>query len=116
MGQITVKQLEAFVQVAHLASFHRAAERLNTTQPNISTRISALESLLRLRLFNRDAGSVRLTPTGRKILPRARAVLTAMDGFVAAAGEDHLFEGVLRLGVTEMICAQLAGSIPARPQ
>ena len=103
MGQITVKQLEAFVQVADLASFRRAADRLNTTQPNISARISALESLLGLRLFNRDAGSVRLTPTGRTMLPRARAVLTAMDGFVAAAGEDHLFEGVLRLGVTEMI-------------
>lgn len=103
MTQITLKQLEAFVQVADLSSFRRAAERLNTTQPNISTRISALESLLRQRLFDRDAGSVRLTPAGRTLLPRARAVLGALDGFLTAAGEEQLYEGVLRLGVTEMI-------------
>ena len=103
MAQITFKQLETFVQVADLASFRRAAERLNTTQPNISTRIAGLEGQLGLKLMDRDAGSIRLTPVGRSLLTKARKVLAAMDGFIAAAGEDHLFEGALRLGVTEMI-------------
>ncbi|SMX41860.1 LysR family transcriptional regulator [Maliponia aquimaris] len=110
MAQITLKQLEAFVQVADLASFRRAAERLNTTQPNVSARISAVESQLGLRLFDRDAGSVRLTPAGRPLLAKARAVLAAVDGFVAAAGEDQLFEGILRLGVTEMIVHSWLGA------
>ena len=53
----TLKQIEAFVQVADLASFRRAAARLNTTQPNISARICALETLLDTRLMDRDAGT-----------------------------------------------------------
>ena len=103
MAQFSFKQIEAFVYVADLASFRRAAERLNTTQPNISARIAALEAQLNLRLFDRDAGSVRLTALGTRLLPRAREVLRAMDGFLVAAGDDRLFDSVLRLGVTEMV-------------
>jgi len=103
MAAISIKQLEAFVQVADLGSFRRAAARLNTTQPNISARISGLADQLGLRLMERDAGSVRLTARGQTLLARARAVLRALDEFVGAADDDTLFDGVLRLGVTEMI-------------
>lgn len=114
MAQITFKQIEAFVQVADLASFRRAAERLNTTQPNISARISGLESQLNLKLFERGAGAVRLTPAGDTMLARAREVLGAMDGFLVAAGQDHLFDGILRLGVTEMIVHSWLGAFLTR--
>ncbi|MFC3614651.1 LysR family transcriptional regulator [Lutimaribacter marinistellae] len=103
MPPITLKQLEALVAVADLGSFRRAAERLNTTQPNISNRIAQLESQLRVVLMERDAGSVRLTARGREILAHARTVLSSMDALVAAAGDATLFEGVLRLGVSELV-------------
>ncbi|TCL01505.1 DNA-binding transcriptional LysR family regulator [Shimia isoporae] len=103
MAQINLKQLETFVQVADLGGFRRAAERLNTTQPNVSARIAALEAQLGRKLMDRDAGSVRLTPFGESMLDKARQVLAAMDDFVSGAGDDALFDGVLRLGVTEMI-------------
>lgn len=103
MADISIKQLQAFVHVADLGSFRRAADRLNTTQPNISARIAGLETRLGLRLMQRDAGSVRLTARGEHLLLRARAVLHALDEFVGAADDDTLFDGVLRLGVTEMI-------------
>jgi DNA-binding transcriptional LysR family regulator len=102
MAQITLKQLEAFVQVADLGSFRRAADRLNTTQPNISTRIAGLEAQLGVTLMARDAGSVRLSPMGASLLPKARAALRAVEDLLVAAEDAHLFEGVLRLGVTEM--------------
>ena len=41
-----LEQLETFVWVADLGGFRKAAARLNTTQPNISSRISALEIAL----------------------------------------------------------------------
>ena len=107
---ITLKQLEAFIAVADLVSFRKAAERLNTTQPNISTRIAALEARLGVTLMERDAGSVRLTGRGEALLPPARQVLRSMDAFVTAAGDDGLFEGVLRLGVTEMIAHSWLGA------
>lgn len=100
---LTLKQLEAFVRVADLGSFRKAAERLNTTQPNISSRISALESTLRLKLMERDAGSVRLTSRGQELLQHARAVLNATETLVDASGNSDLFIGVLKLGVTEVI-------------
>ncbi|OWU79218.1 LysR family transcriptional regulator [Phaeobacter sp. 22II1-1F12B] len=99
----TIKQLEAFVWIADIGSFRGAAERLNTTQPNISARIAALESALNVSLMTRDAGSVRLTAKGRDLLEHARAILRQTDALIAASGELGLYDGALRLGVTEMI-------------
>ena len=101
--RLNLKQLEAFVWVADLQSFRRAADRLNTTQPNISARIAALEVALGTTLMTRDAGSVRLTGRGQALLPHARQVLDATDALIAAAGNTDLIDGTLRLGVTEMI-------------
>lgn len=98
-----LKQLEAFVWVADLQSFRRAAERLNTTQPNISARIAGLEQALGTTLMTRDAGSVRLTGKGQDLLAHARRVLDATDALIVAADQKALIEGTLRLGVTEMI-------------
>lgn len=98
-----LKQLEAFVWVSDLGSFRKAADRLNTTQPNISSRISALESVLDVILMDRDAGSVRLTSKGRELLEHARLVIRATDNLIEAANQDTLLNGVLRLGVTEMV-------------
>jgi len=103
MAQINIKQLEAFVQVAEQKSFRLAASVLSTTQPNISSRISALEQQLGIKLMERGAGQVLLTPIGECLLEKARLVLRQMDEFLVTAGEDRLFEGVLRLGVTEMV-------------
>ena len=98
-----LKHIEAFVTVADLGSFRRAADRLNTTQPNISNRIAQLETQLGVVLMERDAGSVRLTQKGKSMLDPARKVLAALDGFVAAADDDTLFRDTLRLGVSEVV-------------
>ncbi|MFO1088129.1 MAG: LysR family transcriptional regulator [Hyphomicrobiales bacterium] len=103
MARFTLKHIEAFVWVAELGTFRRAAERLGTTQPNISGRIAQLEAQLGVTLLDRDAGSVRLTPHGEALLPKARDILAAVDRFVEATGEAAIVEGVLRLGVSEMV-------------
>lgn len=100
---VTLLQLETFAWVADLGSFRRAAERLNTTQPNVSARVQGLETALGQRLMQRDAGSVRLTPAGEEVLARARVVLRATEDLVRAAGDAARLQGALRVGVTEMI-------------
>ncbi|MEP0940434.1 MAG: LysR family transcriptional regulator [Rhizobiaceae bacterium] len=100
---INFKQLEAFVWVADLGSFRRAAERLNTTQPNISTRVSNLEDALDIKLMDRDAGSVRLTSKGRQMLEKARSILRSAESFIDAAGRASQTSGTVKLGVTEMV-------------
>lgn len=103
MARFTLKHIEAFVAVADLGTFRRAADRLSTTQPNISSRIAQLEAQLGVTLMERDAGSVRLTASGKALLAPARAILSAVDGFIAATGDETKFEGVLRLGVGELV-------------
>jgi DNA-binding transcriptional LysR family regulator len=100
---INFKQIEAFVWVADLESFRRAAERLNTTQPNISTRVSNLEDMLGIKLMERDAGSVRLTSKGKQMLEEARNIMRSAEKFIDAAGRASLVASTIKLGVTEMI-------------
>ncbi|MFT4728405.1 MAG: DNA-binding transcriptional LysR family regulator [Granulosicoccus sp.] len=94
--KLKLAQLEAFVWVADLGSFRKAAERLSTTQPNISTRILALEHMLDVILMERDAGSVWLTSKGHELLDHARQVLRSSERFMEAAGTAALYEGVLK--------------------
>ncbi len=100
---LNLKQLEALIWVADLGSFRRAAHHLNTTQPNISSRIAALERGLGCVLMHRDAGSVRLTERGDEVLQAARAVLRQAEALIEVAGRPDLVEDRLRLGVTELV-------------
>ncbi|UUV07281.1 LysR family transcriptional regulator [Ruegeria sp. YS9] len=102
-SRITFKQLEAFSFVVDMGTFRAAAAALGTTQPNISSRISALEAALDVTLLYRDAGSVRLTTKGKELLERTRDVLRAGEALLEAAGRQELIEERLRLGVTELV-------------
>ncbi|MEM7378339.1 MAG: LysR family transcriptional regulator, partial [Pseudomonadota bacterium] len=108
---ITLKQLETFVAVADLGGFGRAAERLSTTQPNVSSRIAALEDALGGSVLVRDSGTARLTALGERTLARAREVLDARDALIDTAARPQLHAGSLRIGVTEVIAATWLGDL-----
>lgn len=74
-----IAALQAFVAVADTGSFSLAGERLFLTQPAVSKRISALESELGVRLFDRLGRRVPLTEAGNTLLPRARRVLAELE-------------------------------------
>ena len=66
LDQIThLFRLKAIIEEG---SLHRAAERLNVTQPALSRSISQLEALFGRQLLERHARGVRPTPFGRKVL------------------------------------------------
>lgn len=102
-SRITLKQLEAFAYVVDTGTFRAAADALGTTQPNISARISALETALGGSLLTRDSGAVRLTERGALVLQKAREVLWAGEALLEEAGRQDLIEERLRLGVTELV-------------
>ncbi|PUE11530.1 LysR family transcriptional regulator [Limnohabitans sp. T6-5] len=64
--------LQAFVCVAELGSFVKAALQLHLTQTALTRRIQKLEGLLDTRLLDRTTRKVELTATGRDFLPQAR--------------------------------------------
>ncbi|MEH6835806.1 MULTISPECIES: LysR family transcriptional regulator [Falsihalocynthiibacter] len=102
---LNLKQLEALVWVADLGSFRKAAHHLNTTQPNISSRIAGLEQSFGISLMLRDAGSVRMTAKGAVFLKQAREILRESEKLVDIASRPDLVNNRLRLGVTELIAA-----------
>ncbi len=70
-----IRQLRAFVQVADLRHFGRAADTIGLTQPALSQRIHQLEQELGVRLLERTSRDVRLSAAGETLLPHARALL-----------------------------------------
>lgn len=99
--------LETFIALADLRHFGRVAERLNTTQSNISARIAALEQELGVALFHRDPSGVTLTPKGRELLGHAFEIVGGMDRLVQAVASDPTRGGTLRLGVSETLVSTL---------
>tara|TARA_R110002049_G_scaffold117332_2_gene270453 strand:+ start:28345 stop:29265 length:921 start_codon:yes stop_codon:yes gene_type:complete len=102
---VTLKQLETLIWVADLGSFRKAAQHLNTTQPNISARIAGLEAVLGVTLMQRDAGSIRLTEMGAALLLQARQVLRQAEALVDIAARPDLIDDTIRLGVTEVVAS-----------
>ncbi|GAA3219327.1 LysR family transcriptional regulator [Nonomuraea helvata] len=75
--------VRAFAVTAETLHFGRAAEHLNTSQQALSKRIARLETVLAVRLFEREGGT-RLTEAGERFLPAAREALAAGERAVTA--------------------------------
>ena len=81
--------LQAFEAVARRRSFALAAAELHLTASAISHQIARLEAHLAIRLFERSAHGVRLSPSGEQYLSRVAGALSAIT-----AATDDLRQGV----------------------
>ena len=70
--------IQAFVMIAELGGFNRAAESLHLTQTALTRRMQKLESYLGLKLLDRTTRHVELTAVGRDFLPQARSMVDEM--------------------------------------
>ena len=77
--RMSVKQLRAFLAVAHTLNFAHASERLNLSQPALSLTIKGLEEVLGGPLLQRSTRKVTLTQEGEIFLPMARQLLADWD-------------------------------------
>jgi len=96
-----IANLQAFEAVARRRSFALAASELHLTASAISHQVARLESHLGMRLFERSAHGVRISPAGELYLSRISGALSA----IAAATED------LRQGVNNSLYVHSAPSI-----
>ncbi|WP_158932725.1 LysR substrate-binding domain-containing protein [Acidisphaera sp. S103] len=101
--------LRAFVAVADCSGFHRAAERLNSTQSTVSQQIKRLELEVKRPLFRRTTRSVALTDDGEMLLSDARRLLQLEEAARHRLAAPRL-SGLVRLGVVEEIAG---GSLPS---
>ena len=80
---LDVDAVRAFVTVADLRSFTRAAEALGSTQGAISVKLKRLEDKIGQRLVERTPRSVRLSAQGALFLDGARGFLAAHERALA---------------------------------
>ena len=73
-----LRQLRYFVVAAEEGQITRAAQKLNLAQPALSRTIAQLEAQLGVKLLQRHARGVSLTPAGEELLEKARTVLEAI--------------------------------------
>jgi len=70
--------IQAFVRIADLGGFNKAAESLHLTQTALTRRLQKLEAHLGVRLLDRTTRSVELTAVGREFLPQAKRMVAEM--------------------------------------
>ena len=85
MSTVDLRALECFVAVATAGTVTAGAEALGVGQPAVTRQIQQLERRLRLTLFHREGGRVRLTAAGRDLLDPARAALGRVEDVAATA-------------------------------
>ena len=68
-------QLDAFVKVAELGSFSKAAESMYISPPAIIQQVNLLEASCGFKLFLRSNHGVKLTPAGRSLYEDAKTII-----------------------------------------
>ena len=97
---MTLTELKYIVAVAREKHFGKAAEACFVSQPTLSVAIKKLEDELEVKLFERSANEVSVTPLGDEIVRQAQSVLEQAAAIkeIAKRGKDPL-AGSLKLGV-----------------
>jgi LysR family hydrogen peroxide-inducible transcriptional activator len=100
----TLRQLRYFATLAETQHFGQAALRCHVTQPALSMQIKELETILGAPLIERARKGALLTPAGREVARRARAILRSVQDLADLARQHaQVLSGPLRLGVIPTI-------------
>jgi DNA-binding transcriptional LysR family regulator len=75
---LDVRLLQTFREVAMRGSFSLAAEELGFTQPAVSQHLARLERHLGVKVLERTARGVNVTPAGEALLAETEAVLSSV--------------------------------------
>lgn len=86
---LDLNTVQAFVRIAELGSFTRAAEMLGTTQAAMSLKLKRLEEQLGWRLIERTPRTVELSAKGAAFIASARELLEAHDRALAACSNPR---------------------------
>lgn len=93
--------LQYFLEVARSRRLTDAARMLGVDHTTVGRRINALERALGHRLFDRAPSGWRLTEAGKRLLPRAEQVESAVIAAFDPDGTPGLLSGTIRLATTD---------------
>jgi DNA-binding transcriptional LysR family regulator len=92
-----------FLELARLGSLSAAARSLGVTHATVGRRIAALETVLRVQLFDRHGGRFTLTEAGKRAATAASAMAEGAQSIRRlAAGPEDAVVGKVRITATEV--------------
>lgn len=95
--------IRAFLVTAEEGTLSAAAKALDLTQPTLSRQVSALETQLKVTLFERVGQRLVLTSSGVELLEHARRMGdTALDFSLAVTGQSQQIEGNVTVSASEL--------------
>ena len=71
--------LRSWLEVVDSGGFAKATERIHLSQPRISAHVASLEHALGCSLIERRLRPLTLTDEGKRLLPRARAIIAGIN-------------------------------------
>lgn len=105
---VNLRQIEALVSIARLGSFTKAASSLHLTPPALTVQIHHLEEVLGVRLLDRNTRSVKLTESGKEVVPILEGVLRAIDGVTANIRQQgSQTRGVVSIAALPSVCSMM---------
>jgi len=114
---LKLRQLQAFLAVAELGSFTRAAEQMHLSQSAVSVLVGELETCLRLKLLDRTTRRVEATTAGRQFAAQTAKVVSDLDHAVRYAhGVSQRLHGRLTVFAPPLLAATLLPPIIAAHQ
>ena len=100
MMNVTIRQMQVFMEVAERLSLARAAERLSLTPSAVSFQVKQIELQTGFALFERVGRRVALTDAGELLVEYARVVLRSLqEADQAMAALKGTSGGRVRLGL-----------------
>jgi LysR family hydrogen peroxide-inducible transcriptional activator len=112
---MNLRDLRYLVALADERHFGKAAERCFVSQPTLSAQVRKLEEYLGVPLVERQPKRVALTPTGEKVVRRARTLLQEADAIVELARNDRdPLAGSLKLALIPTVGPYLLPHVAGR--
>lgn len=115
MGRFDWDDLRFFLAVARAGRLTVAARRLGADHATVSRRITALETALKAKLFERRPQGYALTEHGERLLAKAEAMETeALAASSEIGGADLALSGAVRIGAPDGFGTMFLGPRLAR--
>jgi len=104
----TLRQIDCFQAIVETGNFTRAAERMRTSQANLSHTIRDLEAVLNARLFDRTTRRVELTEAGKVFAEGALIGLMEIDRAAESVRDiNELKRGNVRVAAPPFLAATI---------
>jgi DNA-binding transcriptional LysR family regulator len=100
LSLITLEQWRVLIMVVDMGGYAQAAEALHKSQSSVTYAVQKIESLLEVKAFEMQGRKASLTPTGRFLYRRAKALLEEARGLERAASRLSAgWEAEIRIAV-----------------